>query len=107
MPKSKENSTEEKKDWPFTQPRRSLVLTNTQVIEGVSAVYYVSHDEGDGIWQFHAHEDVPTKEEDVRLAPLKELYYEDESLGLIADLPTGWHAWRDSLDEEWKREKME
>lgn len=92
-------------DWPFNLPKKKVVLTSRHVQEG-APILYVSHDDSDGRWEFHPHEKFGTEEADVRLASLKSLYQMDESLGQLADLPGGWHAWREMPGENWQREKM-
>jgi hypothetical protein len=93
------------KHWPFNLPKQKLVLTSRHVEEG-APVYYVSHDEGDGVWQFHPHEKFGDEEADNKLVSLKSLYLRDKTLGELGDLAEGWHAWRDAPDEPWQREKI-
>ena len=93
------------KHWPFNLPKQKLVLTSRHVEEG-APVYYVSHDEGDGVWQFHPHENFGEEESDTKLVSLKSVYLRDKTLGELGDLAEGWHAWRDAPDEPWQREKI-
>ena len=91
--------------WPFNLPKQKLVLSSRHVEEG-APVYYVSHDSDDGAWQFHPHEKFGQEDADVKLVTLKSLYLNDETLGDLADLPVGWHAWRDDPDAPWQREEI-
>ncbi len=93
-------------DWPFDLPKKKLVLTSRKVFEDGEPIYYVSHDVGGEVWQFHPHEKFGEEEADVILAPLKKLFLADESIGQLGDLPEGWHAWREAPDAEWQREEM-
>jgi hypothetical protein len=68
-------------------------------------VYYVTHDEEDGAWQFHPFNGL-TPENEAVVISLAEIIRLDVSLKSLADLPIGWHAWRKSADEEWEREPM-
>jgi hypothetical protein len=93
------------KKWPFDLPKQKLVLSSRHVEEG-APVHYVSHDVGDGVWQFHPHEKFGAEDADVRLVTLKSIYLRDETLGQLGDLPEGWHAWREAPEEPWQREEM-
>ncbi len=92
--------------WPFDMPKQKMVLTSRLVTEQRAPIVYVSHDAGDKIWQFHPHEELEVKEEDIILATLKSLYLSDESLGQLSDLPEGWHAWRETPEAAWQREEI-
>lgn len=93
-------------DWPFDLPKKKMVLTSRHVLEEGAPIYYVSHDSGDQVWQFHPHEDLGEEEADVRLAELKRLYLLDETIGQLGDLPEGWHAWRKDPKADWERQKI-
>jgi len=107
MNNDSKKTTEERPYWPFDMPKRKMVLTCQQIIDGKEAVHYVSHDGDDDVWQFHPHEDVDTGEEFVRLSPIIHLFTQDTTLATIADLPPGWHASRATPDGEWEREPIQ
>lgn len=94
-------------NWPFDLPKKKMVLTSRRILEDGAPIYYVSHDVGGEVWQFHPHEDFGEKDEDVKLATLKSVFLLDESIGELGDLPEGWHAWREAPDAEWQREKIQ
>jgi len=98
----------ERKEWPFDLPKKKMVLTSRFVVEAGVPICYVSHDVGEGdVWQFHPDEKFGNEDADVRLATLKSVYLLDESIGLLGDLPVGWHAWREDVSAPWQREEME
>ncbi|MFD1148987.1 hypothetical protein [Saccharothrix hoggarensis] len=78
------------------------VFTSHHVLDG-TPVMRVYHDE-DGDWQFMPLLDV--SEEDGRLVGIDHLLAADPTLRELLDLPMGWYAFRDSVDEAWSREKM-
>jgi hypothetical protein len=92
-------------DWPFPDVRNVAVFTSERVVSGEEWIHYVTHDAEDGAWQFHPHSGITSKDETsvVALATVVNL---DETVRQLADLPLGWHAWRDSPGEEWQRAAM-
>lgn len=90
-----------KHDWPFDDPKNVATLTTKGIIERTEQIKYVSHDEEDGMWQFHSGESV--EEEDGRIISLQEATIIDPTLMEIADLPLGWIAIRDNINDNWKR----
>jgi hypothetical protein len=77
------------------------VFTTYHVLEG-EPVMRVYHDP-DGDWQFIPLLDV--SEEDGCLVGLDHLLEADPSLLELLDMPTGWYAFRDSVEQAWNREK--
>ena len=90
--------------WPFADPPNVAVFTSKQILEGRDWIYYVSHDEDDGAWQFHPR-DGSASESEAAVAGLKTMLELDPSLRQIADLPLGWCAWREDPKAEWRRMK--
>ena len=87
--------------WPFDQPRNCAVFTTRQVLEGAEPILHVTHDPDDHGWQFLGRE---AREEDAKIIALHEAVELDSSILQLADLPPGWHASRDSVEEPWRRE---
>jgi len=84
----------------FELPLNTAVFTTKYVMEGLSKIIYVSHDD-DGDWQFHGKEEnVP--DSDIRIIGLGEIIELDESVLEIADLPMGFEAIRNSSDDAWQ-----
>ncbi|MCC9608731.1 DUF2185 domain-containing protein [Blastopirellula sp. JC732] len=90
-------------NWPFPDEPNVVCFTSKSVVEEGAWIHYVSHDEEDGAWQFHSLDGIPESESDARIVSLRTMLRIDPRLAEIADLPLGWIAWRDSVDEPWKR----
>ena len=88
--------------WLFEDNPNVAVFTDRRILEGHSFIYYVGHDANDGAWQFHGPEGF-TNEVDAKVVGLKTIVELDPSIVLLVDLPRGWCAWRESVDEVWKR----
>lgn len=93
------------KAWPFKDPPNVAVIANRKIFTDGGWIAYVSHDEDDGGWQFHISEAGPPKEADAFVVGLNEIVELDESVMELADLPLGWHAWRDSKTSPWQRSR--
>ena len=91
--------------WPFDQPRDCAVLTTREVIESGEPILRVIHDSDDHGWQFIGSSDGTW--ENSRMIALDEAVALDSSLLQLADLPIGWRAVRDSVDDEWRREAID
>jgi hypothetical protein len=87
--------------WPFGDPPNTASITTRQVLEDGAPILRVSHDADDGSWQFLCGTtDDPA---DGRVVGLGRMYARDVTLGEIADLPEGWHAWRAGVGLPWQR----
>jgi len=69
-------------------------------------IRHVAHDEEDGGWQFHPFGGW-TPFNEAALVTLESILKLDGSIADLADLPMGWHAWRDSPDAAWIRAPRE
>ena len=87
--------------WPFEEPENTAVFTSKKIVFGDHWIEYVTHDADDGAWQFHPSDG--TTEQDAAVVGLKEIVVLDESVLSLADLPLGWHAWRESRCSPWVR----
>jgi hypothetical protein len=92
-------------DWSFPDPPNLAVITTSTVVNGDDWIAFVSHDAEDGGWQFLNSESGPRNAADGRVVGLGEIVQLDASIMELADLPLGWHAWRDSSGSPWKRAK--
>ena len=88
-------------EWRFEDSPNVAVLTTTRIIKAGMPILHVSHDDDDGSWQFHAGEPVDSRE--AMVVALKQIVKLDPSVELLADLPYGWIATRESVTSEWKR----
>ena len=95
----------ESEPWPFQDSPRTAVITVHQVINGSAPVLLVTHDAGDGTWQFLAGGSLSA--EDAMVVGLEEIVSRDGSLRELSDLPRGWRAWREEIGHPWHREKSE
>jgi hypothetical protein len=89
--------------WPFLDPPNTAVFTNLRILDGTNWVRYVTHDEEDGAWQFHPPNRKATMSE-AAVVSLANMLRLEPRIAELADLPTGWHAWRDEKDGPWQRE---
>src|SRR3954464_15647273 len=92
--------------WPFADPENVLVFTSRDIVQYGMWVHYVSHDAGDGAWQFHSVKGAPVSESDARVVLLKNIVAQDPSLLSLADLPIGWCAWREAKESLWRRPSL-
>ncbi len=68
----------------------------------LTPICVATHD-ADGTWQVLCG--TTNDSGDGRLACLGCLFERDPSIGVLADLPRGWRAWRESVDDPWHRER--
>ncbi len=87
--------------WPFADPPDVSVQTCWRILRGEEWIHYVSHDGGDGAWQFQPHGYAPQSE--AATVALREIVALDPTVGVLADLPVGWCAWRDRKGAPWQR----
>ncbi len=88
-------------DWPFVDSVNTAAFTTDGVLHHGLPITAVSHDV-DGDWQFLC--DTPNDVRKDLLVCLGCMLELDQSIALVADLPRGWVAWRDSPSLPWDRE---
>lgn len=89
-------------NWPFDQPPNCSVISIRQIADGDEPILHVSHDGDDDGWQFLGWGDACI--EDGVIICFSHILEMDPSIRELANLPTGWHAWRRSVGEPWTRE---
>jgi hypothetical protein len=89
--------------WLFDQTPDTAALVSKSVVYDGHPILLVTHDEDDHGWQFLDGADPPSDFVHVCMSHPIGL---DPSLSELADLPTGWCAWRDSVDTRWCREPL-
>jgi len=89
--------------WLFDQPRNCAAISLRQIAEGGAPVLLVTHDKDDHGWQFLDGSKSPSTSDAVVVC-MSEVVESDPSLFELADLPPGWRAWRQSVNDEWVRE---
>lgn len=90
------------KEWPFSDAPETAVFSSKKIVFNGEWIYYVTHDQEDGAWQFHPYSGL-TPENEVAVVSLEEIVNLDETLKMLSDLPCGWHAWRNSPNSPWER----
>jgi hypothetical protein len=89
-------------DWPFSDPPNVAVFTTRKIVEGKGWIVHVTHDADDGAWQFLGLSGAEMEE--ARVVSLREIVERNEAIKELADLPLGWHAWRESKTGKWMRQ---
>jgi Domain of unknown function (DUF4262) len=91
--------------WKFADEPHTRVFASSKVASQSEPVTYVSHDWGEGDWQFHG--DSMSEGKEPVLLCLHHIIDRDPTLAELADLPIGWCASRDEEGAPWVREQME
>lgn len=91
------------RNWPFLDPRNTAVFASVRILDEKDWVHYVTHDLEDGAWQFHPYGG-PTNQKESAVVSLEHMLRIEPRIEELADLPLGWHAWRDDEDAPWTRE---
>jgi len=91
-------------EWPFADSNNAPAFSTIRVTKERRPILTVFHDHN-GDWQFHCgfieDNDEPT------VFCLGCIYQLDSSVGMVADLPAGWMASRETIESPWKREPFE
>lgn len=90
------------KPWSFEDPPNTAVFTSVTILDDRDWVHYVTHDDEDGAWQFHGNSG-PTAMKDAAVIGLGHMLKIEPRIEELADLPLGWHAWRDNREASWSR----
>lgn len=89
-------------EFPFEDAFNTACLVCKHVLNREKPILYVSHDEDDGMWQFLCGGE--HKEDDARIVSLYYAFLLDQSVGELADMPSGYYAERKSKEEKWKQD---
>ena len=81
------------------------MFTLRSIVKSGAPVLHVTHDKDDRGWQFLGIEDAEVA--DSMIIGLAEMLAIDPTLEALADLPVGWHAWREHANGVWAREPNE
>lgn len=90
-------------EFPFYDEPNTAVITCCHVIENGEPILYAVHDEDDGMWQFLCGKTHETNE--AKLVSLKLVFDFDPSIGILKDMPCGYHAERKTQTDEWSVRK--
>jgi hypothetical protein len=87
--------------WVFGDSPRAAAFTTKRILSGDDVITYVTHDSGDGAWQFYGTDEF--RLDDMAAVCLHHIVEKDRTLEQLADLPRGWYAWRDDVSSPWMR----
>ena len=88
-------------NFPFNEQENVAVFTCCHIIREDSDIYYVSHDEDDGAWQFLCNLE-SHQNSDANIVSLKQIFELDNSIGELANMPLGSYATRVDKNSPWK-----
>jgi len=94
--------TSEPQNWPFDSSPNVACFTLRPIVDGVQPVLMASRDADDGAWQFLTGDAFDMAE--AMLVSLKSMVVLDSTLLELADIPSGWMAWRDRAGAPWSRQ---
>jgi len=89
-------------DWPFDQARNVAAVSDASVVDDRAPVLLVVHYSDDDSWGFFSGE--PFTPERGKVIGMGEALGLDPTLRTIADLPPGWTATRQNVDDSWDRQ---
>jgi len=87
--------------WPFDQPSNCAAITLRSIVFDGHPILHVTHDADDHGWQFLGLEDADP--DAAAVVSMWEVVALDPSVQKLADMPPGWHAWRESTTSPWQR----
>lgn len=87
--------------FPFKDLENLAVFTCSHILDNKDDICYVTHDEDDDGWQFLCgkHDHISS---DARIISLKNIFELDSSIEILADMPLGYGAIRESKEAPWK-----
>lgn len=91
----------------FTESLDTAVFTTKYIMEQNHLITEVYHDSEDGAWQFFSNDIFDDFENVVMVVGLGEILEKDSTLFELADMPTGFFAFRDSLNSPWTIEEQQ
>ncbi len=90
----------------FRDKPNTAVFTTKFVMNESKLITYVAHDQEDGAWQFLSDDEILNMQESAMLVSLAQILKVDNTLYDLADLPLGYCATRNALNEKWVIEKI-
>lgn len=85
----------------FGDTLNTAVFTTRFVIIEKKEITYVTHDIEDGAWQFFSNDKFDNYEDVAMVVGLEEIIEIDKSLLEIIDLPLGYIATRQTVNDKW------
>lgn len=89
----------------FKEQGNTMVITTKDILLGLKSILLVSHDFEDGMWEFLDNEKLD--ENEACIVSLDEIIKLDDSLRVLHELPLGWIAYRNSINDLWNKECIE
>lgn len=90
----------------FEDSLNTAVFTTSFVIKDKKHITYVTHDIEDGAWQFFSSDVFDNYEDVAMIVGLGEIINIDKTVLDIADLPLGYVATRQSVNDKWVTKKI-
>lgn len=90
-------------DFKFLEKENVAIFTTKYVIELQKPILNVYHDQ-DGEWQFLCGTTNDSK--DLKIVALRQIVKIDNSVNELFNLGLGEYAWRESLNDKWKRDQI-
>jgi hypothetical protein len=94
-----------KSSFKFKEPENTACFMCDHVLNRLRPILYVSHDSGDGTWQFMCGETDHT-EANAKIISLREATEIDLTINDLHDMPLGVGAERATADSQWKPFRM-
>lgn len=86
-------------EFSFYDAPNTATIVCCHVLNEEESIVYASHDEEDGMWQFLCKKE--HEADDARIISLKEAFNTDNSIGILKDMPCGYYAIRENLNDNW------
>ena len=96
----------EKNQKKFQEADDTAVFTTKYIVRDKKPITYVTHDEEDGAWQFFSSDEFDNYEEVAMIVGLGTIVAIDPTLVELADLPVGYYAVRDKVNEKWSIQQI-
>ena len=90
-----------KKQKKFKEADNTAVFTTKYVIREGKPITYVTHEVEDGAWQFLSSDEFENFAEVIMIVGLGEIVALDPSLLDLADMPVGYYAIRETVNDKW------
>ncbi|MCA9237031.1 MAG: hypothetical protein KDA44_16270 [Planctomycetales bacterium] len=92
-------------NWPFDQAPNCAAITLRSIVFDGQPILHITHDSDDHSWQFLGLADADP--DNAAVVSMQEIVALDPSVTAVADMPPGWHAWRESVGSPWQRAPQE
>ncbi len=94
--------TFDEEDWPFAKVINSPAYSTKNVVKNGYPILTIAHDFDDD-WQFLCG--TPLEESEMSVVCLGCMLQQHPYIAEFANLPVGWIAWRNNIDDAWHKER--